>query len=260
MRSSQYPDNAGKSASQSKELFRSTDEFGEVIVSQQGEKRVLSFASSLQQSSLLIERPHYLMHEYTRIMLLGLLFVKPQHITVLGLGGGGLVHCLHHFYPRVSLQVVELRQLVIDVAYEWFDLPENYQLQVTCQDAFDYLGKAPESSTNLILSDLYEADGMSQVQVQLLFIDNVYKVLDENGWLVINFHYLPDENSDLMQHVMQQFNEVIVCDVFKGNWVLFCGKSPCELSKQELKSYVKQLAQKFEMPLMYYFKQMRKLV
>ena len=85
-----------------KELYRTEDADGSIIVTQRGNKRLLSFGSKLEQSSVLMGNPHYLIHEYTQIMLLGLIFADTRHITVLGLGGGGLAHSLSHFLSAVN--------------------------------------------------------------------------------------------------------------------------------------------------------------
>lgn len=159
-----------------RELHRSEDAYGSLIITQKADRRVLSFDEArLEQSCVLMQRRYYLSHEYSQIMLLGLVFsaacsagsatrsseksllIKPQHITVLGLGGGAMGHCLQHFLPHSQLVFVERRQAVIDLAYEWFELPRSESLQVVCADAFDYLKQAMPASTELILSDLYEA-------------------------------------------------------------------------------------------------------
>jgi len=241
----------------SKELYRSEDESGCIIVTEQSGKRILSFGSDLQQSSLYMHKAWHLVHEYTQIMLLGLIFIEAKNITLLGLGGGGLVHCLNHFYPACNLKVIEIRQLVIDVAYEWFALPRENSLQVICDEAGSYLSNAEQCSTDLLFSDLYEARGMSKVQQQGEFISNCNRALTDSGWLVINFHSLPDNDSLVMQQIQQLFQTVYICDVFKGNWVLFCGKAELECDKKELKKRVSELGKKIEMPLMYYFKQLR---
>lgn len=240
-----------------KELCRFEDSLGAIIVSQRGDKRVLSFDAGLEQSSLLMSRPYYLSHEYTQIMLLGLLFGEARHMTILGLGGGGLAHCLSHYYPQVQIQAVEVRQAVIDIAYEWFDLPQCPNLQVNCANALIYMRSAKAGSTDLILSDLYEAKVMSEVQTHLSFVESCYKALSDQGWIVFNFHELPEKDSPIMQKICSLFAEVYVCDVYKGNWVMFCGKAESEFGKTELAERAKTLAKKVEMPLMYYFKQLR---
>lgn len=242
-----------------KELYRTEDEMGSIMVSQRGEKRVLSFDAGLEQSSVLMNKPYYLSHEYTQIMLLALIFTQPRHLTILGLGGGGLVHCLSHYYSQAEIQVVEIRQAVIDIAYEWFDLPQRSGIQVSCVNALKYMRSAEAGTTDLILSDLYESTVMSEVQTHQSFIESCYCALSDQGWIVFNFHDLPDEDSPVMQKITELFAEVYTCDVFKGNWVMFCGKNPSIFDKSELKSRAKALTQKVEMPLMYYFKQLRAL-
>ena len=242
-----------------KELYRIEDDLGLIVVSQHGDKRVLSFDAGLQQSSVLMSKRYYLSHEYTQIMLLGLLFTEPKHISLLGLGGGGLAHCLSHFYPQLSIQVVEIRQAVIDVAYKWFELPRQPNLSVICANALRHMKDVKPGATDLVLSDLYESTVMSEVQAHRSFIESCYKALSERGWLVFNFHDLPAEDSVVMKTIHELFVEVYVCDVFKGNWVMFCGKEVCEFSGPELNARVKGLVKKVEMPLAYYFKQLRRL-
>ena len=240
-----------------KELFRVEDDYGLVIVTQRGDKRVLSFDSSLEQSSVYMSKRYYLSHDYTQIMLLGLLFVDTKNITLLGLGGGGLVHCLLYFFPQYEINVAELRQSVIDIAYDWFELPKIKKLKIFCADAYDYLEEQDEESTDLIMSDLYVADGMSEVQAQISFINSTYQALSIKGCLVINFHHFPEPDSLLMQNIHTMFNVVYVCDVFKGNRVMFCCKSTEEIAGDELKSKAQALVKTVEMPLMYYAKQLK---
>lgn len=241
-----------------RELFRCEDEMGLILVTQRGSKRVLSFGTGLEQSSVLIERPACLTHEYTQIMLLGLLFTEARHITLLGLGGGGLVHCLSHFYPQCQLQVVELRQKVIAVARDWFELPQTDNIAIHCGDAARYIAQTADASSDLILSDLYEADGMSEVQASLFYIRNCARHLTDNGVMVLNFHQLPAPESELMQAIRAQFAEVFVCDVFSGNYVMFCLKMSLQDSLSAMLPEARALARQLEMPLLYYFRQLRR--
>jgi spermidine synthase len=191
-------------------------------------------------------------------MLLGLLFAEARHITLLGLGGGGLVHCLSHFYPQCPLQVVELRQQVIEVARNWFELPQTEQIELHCGDAARYIAGAPAARTDLILSDLYEADGMSEVQASVFYIRSCVRHLNDSGVMVLNFHQLPTPQSALMQVISEQFAEVFVCDVFSGNYVMFCLKRPLQESLSAMLPQARALAKYLQMPLLYYFRQLRR--
>ncbi len=248
--------NAGTAMGQ--ELYRTDDEYGPIIVYRRGERHIMSFGSVLEQSSVIMSRPWHLVHEYTQIMLLGLVFSEPRHITVLGLGGGGLAHCLQQYYPDSRKTFVELRQAVIDTARAWFELPEAKALKIICADAFSYMQKQKVASTELIMSDLYEAEGMSATQAQVDFIQHCARALTDDGWLVLNFHTLPEETSALMQSLCEHFSELYVCDVYSGNRVMFCGKqAPGEPA--ELKENARQLGKQTGMSLLYYYQQMRPL-
>lgn len=239
------------------ELYRTEDEYGPIIVYRRGERHIMGFGSHLEQSCVIMSRPWYLIHEYTRIMLLGLVFIEPRHVLVLGLGGGGLAHCLQHFYPAIRKTFVELRQKVIDTASAWFDLPDAKALKIICADAFDYVAKQADASVELIMSDLYEAAGMSEVQAQLGFIEQCARSLSDDGWLVLNFHQLPEDGSPLMKAIRESFDTLYVCDVYSGNHVLFCGRRPPVYDESELNDRAKRLAKQTDMPLLYYFKQLQ---
>ena len=141
MKPLQHGDRSRHGTLMGKELFRTEDDEGSIVVTQRGNKRLLSFGSMLEQSSVLTGKPYYLINEYTQIMLLGLIFVDGREITLLGLGGGALAHCLSHYFPQSTIQVVEIRQAVIDVAYDWFDLSRIDNLQVVNGDALHFLSK-----------------------------------------------------------------------------------------------------------------------
>jgi len=255
-----------------KVLHRTDDGFGSIVVTENGNKRVLSFASDFQQSAIYINKPWQLVHEYTQIMLLGLAFTQAKNIILLGLGGGGLVHCLNYFYPQMKLEVVEIRQAVIDVAYKWFDLPDTNNINLHCRDANDYIKQVVPANADIIFSDLYEAQGMSEVQTQNDFISACARALNENGWLVINFHKLPDKNSSVMQQLSICFSEIFYCDIFKGNWVVFCGKAHAgfnarktkasgiktsKLKTNEIKERVIELGVYVNSPIKYYFNKIK---
>lgn len=242
-----------------KVLCRVEDQYGVIQVSRRGDRRVLSFGSGLEQSSVSMGKPQYLCHQYTRMMLLGLIFLEARRIAIMGLGGGGLVHCLSHYYPHLTVRVIELRQAVIDVAYEWFDLPRTANVQVIHSDAMTYMSTIDASSHDIIFSDLYEAGGMSEVQGHRGYIEACYNALSDSGWLVLNFHTLPEEDSPLYILLSDMFPDIRVCHSSKGNRVMYCGKSACEYDDRTLRERARILEKHVQVPLMYYYRQLRRL-
>lgn len=243
-----------------KQLYRTEDEAGPIIVTQRGNKRLLSFGSKLEQSSVLMTKPCYLIHEYTQIMLLGLLFTEARNMTLLGLGGGGLVHCLGHYYPEAIIQVVEIRQAVIDIAYEWFDLPRRDRLRVINDDAMHYVSKITPGSSDIIFSDLYQAEGMAACQAQQVFIESAYRALSDAGCLVLNFHDRPEAGSSLMKTIASLFIEVVVYDhgesMGKRNAIMFCCKHRVALHQPEVNWRAECLKSHVKMPLLQYYRKL----
>jgi len=243
-----------------KELYRTEDNEGAIVVTQRGNRRLLCFDSNLEQSSVLMNQPYYLIHEYTQIMLLGLLFADTGRITLLGLGGGGLAHCLSHYYPQSMIQVVEIRQAVIDIAYDWFDLPRTDRLRVIKDDAMHYLLKLKDNSSNIIFSDLYEAEGMSACQEQQEFIVACYRALSDTGCLVLNFHHKPYRGSLLMDTIESFFDDIIVYDAGgqpgERNSIMFCCKGSVALHQPALNALAESLAKRLKMPLMTHYRKL----
>jgi len=239
---------------QGKEIYRTEDEFGVVVVTQRGDKRVLSFGSAMEQSAVYIKKPYYLVYNYTQVMLLGLIFVDAKHVTLLGLGGGSLAICLRHFFAELNIQVVELRQAVIDVAYEWFLLPRDASLNVVQSDAYLYLSDSSPESTDLIFSDLFEKNEAAELQSQEHFIKSCHNVLTAHGCLVLNLHTEPEAELSLMRILHSLFENISVCSVINGNWVLFCQKNPTQIGNDVLKSRAQLLVEQVNMPLMYYYR------
>ncbi len=205
------------------EIHRSYDEFGPIQVLDDGHKRYLTFGTDDEQSCQLINQPHLLQHEYTRAILLSLLMVEPTHITVIGIGGGCLLTTLNYLLPDCQLQGVELRREVARLAHKYFQLPKHSGINLHIGDGSEYLTNS-EIKTDIIIADMYLADGIDQQQLSAQFISTSYKRLNQDGWLVLNYwldHKLEEHLETALHHY---FDQVYMCDTGGGNWVIYAGK------------------------------------
>ena len=205
------------------EIHRSYDEFGPIQVLDDGHKRYLAFGSDDEQSCQLIRQPHLLQHEYTRAILLALLMVDPKHISVIGIGGGCLLTTLHHVLPDCLLQGVELRREVARLAHKYFQLPKHAGIKLHIGDGFHYL-QASDQMSDIIIADMYLADGINQQQLSSQFIATCHNRLNQGGWLVLNYwldHKLEDHLTNTLH---DHFDQIYMCDSGGGNWVIFAGK------------------------------------
>lgn len=197
------------------------DKLGNILVIDDRKHRVLSFDSVFEQSKILRSAPHLPVHEYNRAMLLPIAWQEPERVTVLGLGGGALAHGLHRLLPESWIDVFELRQKVVEIAHEWFSLPNSERLKVTTADARLAVDNLPKGGTDLILTDLYSADRMSPAQAQRQFIKACSRALSKTGWLALNYHRMPETDGTLFRELRRQFPVLLVFKSKTNNWVIF---------------------------------------
>src|SRR5690554_1858465 len=112
-------------------IHHSRDKLGSILVIDYRKHRVLTFNSVFEQSKIDRRHPHVPVHEYNRAMFLPAAFNTPQHVTILGLGGGVMASAFHHLFPDCQIHAIELREAVLYVAREYFDLPDSARLNVT---------------------------------------------------------------------------------------------------------------------------------
>lgn len=205
------------------EIHRSHDEIGPIQVLDDGHKRYLTFGTNDEQSCQLINQPHLLQHEYTRAILLTLLMVEPRHITVIGIGGGCLLTALNHLVPNCQLQGVELRREVARLAQKYFQLPKHAGIKLHIGDGFEYL-KTIDQESDIIIADMYLADGIDQQQLTQQFIATSHKRLNQGGWLVLNYWLEHRMEEQLVTALDDFFDQIYMCNTGGGNWVIYAGK------------------------------------
>ena len=237
-----------------REIHRSYDELGPIQVLDDGHKRYLAFGTDDEQSCQLIQQPHLLQHEYTRAILLSLLMVEPNHATVIGTGGGCLLTTLHHILPKCQLQGVELRREVARLAYKYFQLPKHTDIKLHIGDGFEYLQTA-QIQTDLIIADMYLADGIDQQQLSAQFIATSHAKLNQGGWLVLNYWLDHKMEDHLIEALHQYFDQIYMCDTGGGNWVIYAGK--VNINGQLIdESKVKSMSQAAGFSLNYFLKRL----
>ena len=168
-------------------IHRCRDEWGVLNVFEASGKRYLSFGNEIEQSCVDMHRPARLCYSYTQAMMLGCLFEPtPRHVMVLGLGAGSLVQALLACLPDCRITAIEQRPRVVELAREWFGLPQDKRLKIAVCDAYDYLNKARQPA-DLIFADLYIDSGMDDLQAQQSFLTACRMALKSGGLLVINY-------------------------------------------------------------------------
>lgn len=226
-----------------KEIYRGNDEFGPVHVFEDGIKRYLAFGRNDEQSCWLKTGPLVPQHEYSRAMLLVLLFCEPRQSLCLGLGAGVLNSCLHEHYPGLKQQVIELRPAVVEAAYRMFQLPRSKRLQLYTMDAFAYLASDEGKRSDIIFSDIYGEDGLDEQQLSEAFLAHCQRRLKPGGWLVLNC-WREHQGGDALARLKNIFADVRGCTTQSGNWLIFAGNRRDTQTGKQLKLKARDLSQK----------------
>lgn len=224
------------------EIYRGYDAYGVLQVLDDGNKRYLSFGSEDEQSCILKDQSSIPQGDYIRAMLLVLLFVSPKRVLALGLGGGALNSCLHHCFPEVRQEVVELRAEVIKVAQRFFQLPRGKRMIIHNMDAQMYMDTEYSVENDIIFSDIYDDQGVCSHQHEPGYLHECYERLRPKGWLVLN-SWKEHRGDALLEQLKSQFAQVHSCTTPDGNWIVFAGKSAEFPSQSQLKQSAKQLSQ-----------------
>lgn len=206
------------------------DEHGVVSVFQRGQQRFLTFGNAVEQSCLNLDKPFQLEHVYTQAMMLSLLLKSDAaSALVLGLGGGSLVRALQHLRPCMRIDAVEYRQAVIDAAHDYFELRDHGRLQLHCADAETFM-RPTRNQHDLLMLDLYLAEGVHPAQVNAEFIQDCKRSLTPDGILMAN-HWCSEyrDSQQAREALMSTFGDAILyLQVQGGNTIAFAfaGKLP----------------------------------
>lgn len=230
-------------------LHDSADEFGPIRVYDDGKFRILSFADGDEQSRIKLATPHILQHEYTQAMALSLIFCQPKRVGILGLGGGTLLSALYHAVPSIQITAVELREEVIESAKMYFKLPQGKRIQIEHADAQEYIKQGFSKKVDILMTDLYNTDGMERGVLQESFIDNCAKQIKDDGWLVLNCWANHKDDPTLISILKKQFNDIRALDTSTGNWVVLAGKRKNDMNLKELKATSLKVSNQLGVPL-----------
>lgn len=140
------------------------------------------------QSIINLRNEEQLPAAYTRIMTVGLVYAdNPEHILIMGLGGGMTTRYIQEYYPASIVDAVELDRGVIDLAKKYFGVRESDKYRITESDARVYLNRSKERY-DIIMSDAYPNGSIPFHLYTKEFYEIVRGHLEEGGCFVMNLY------------------------------------------------------------------------
>ena len=170
-------------------IHQQHDAFGALKVMDTSKMRSLFFETSVEQSRLYFEAPMCLPFEYQQVIETQLLKHHQTHpvqrILMLGMGGGSIAKQLNMLLPNTSIHIVELRQAVIDIAYEYFQLPDVPEIEAIQEDALVFIKEAL-STYDVIIMDIFNDNGLPKAFSTPEFQTNLLNNLSPKGLILFN--------------------------------------------------------------------------
>ena len=213
-----------------------------------GERRYLHFSMRLTQSAMLKRRPNELDLRYTQKMMLFLLFVpRPQHIVLLGLGGGSLLKFCRHHLTHTRLVAVELDPDVIALREAFAIPPDGDRQEIRQGDGVDYLAICRDR-IDVLLVDAFDRTGLAPELAGHAFFEDVVARLSGGGVLVVNLAGDRSSYAGFIGAAMTAFDDrVIVMSVPEdGNHVLLAFRNPAfSPDWRRLRNIARQLSERY---------------
>jgi spermidine synthase len=179
-------------------LCRRRDAFGEIIVAEEGATRSLYFGEGIMQSTIRTDRPQLLLEDYHEAMMSALIFnSQPRSVLLIGLGGCSLVHFLVNTAPDCAIDVVEIRQAVIDLSRDYFLLPaDTAKLRIVHSAGEDFITHRESHSRkyDMIIIDAFGENGPAVSLSRNSFLSSCRIHLNESGVFAINLWNSPKHN------------------------------------------------------------------
>ncbi len=107
-------------------------------------------------------------------------------ILLLGVGGGGVITLLRHYYPDSLVDAVDIDKKMIYVAKKYFHLSVIPKVTFIEAEAEEYIRKV-KKKYDLIVIDLYIGDHFPHFQTSADFYTVIHKKLQPGGSVVMNF-------------------------------------------------------------------------
>jgi spermidine synthase len=193
-----------------------------------GDIRSLHFDERMLQSAMRVQEPDALVLGYTRAMMGFLLFNSaPEHILMIGLGGGSMIKYCYRHLPHTCLTVLEIDADVIALRDQFMIPADDRRLQVIHADAIDYIAHA-DQKFDVILLDGFNKDGVVPELNSQNFYGACQRILNPRGILVANLWSEAEDLTILKSRLHLEFDYRVwsVRSIDSHNLLLFSFNSP----------------------------------
>ena len=155
------------------------------------------------QSLMLKSRPQKLILPHQYLLMLPLVFFRPQNVCEFGLGGGNIGRFITSLDPQINFTSVEKNTQVIDCFNEFFN-PDSSVTHLINDDAENALFDKRLRGADWYIYDIYQHNNEA-TNAQLLKSKLLSKAITDDTWLSLN---LPDPTEPELVYLIEQLRPV----------------------------------------------------
>lgn len=148
-------------------------------------------------------------------------------VLVLGMGGGSVIESLRKkFHFSKPIVAVELDPVIIQIAKDDFEVIEDNNLEIICEDALVYIKKT-QQTFDLIIVDLFVGKNVPKEFYSKAFWQGIENRTNKNGSVLFNAGIeLSDSIRDsFLNHLPSKFTYDIHNDVMGDNTLIILHKT-----------------------------------
>ncbi len=173
--------------------------------------RVLYGSDNSPQSGVARDDDPELLFDYNQRFMEMIMSRQPHKLLVIGGGACTLPTAAHTLFPNLAIDVVEIDGLLIELARQYFDLPDSPRLRTFVGDAMQYL-QTTSTKYDMIIVDAFSGYIVPPHLLQQSTIFAYRQHLTKTGVVTINFiaEYKRHRPS-IAQEIVAAFSEVFPC-------------------------------------------------
>jgi spermidine synthase len=122
---------------------------------------------------------------YTRYLPIGLAFVNPRRVLMIGLGAGAVPRLLRAGFPDLEIDVVEIDPAVAKIAKQHFFVQEDPLYRIWISDGRTFVKQA-KKKYDLVILDAFNADSIPFHLTTVEFLREVKAAMTDSGVVVSN--------------------------------------------------------------------------
>ncbi|WP_051344070.1 spermidine synthase [Alicyclobacillus herbarius] len=144
----------------------------------------------------------------------------PDSFFCLGIGTGTALRSVRRWWPNCRQVGVELDEIVLELAFDFFDIPPTDEVRYYVGDGISFLQSHPECY-DLMFIDAYMRDRIYSPCLDPSFVSVIHQHLGERGTVALNIIMdfpLTGVVAEFLQALVVQFGEAAVLPVgFPGS-------------------------------------------